>query len=66
MGSQEAFGVDHTLSSTQQNGPSKPWIIQKFGGTSIGKFAERIVDELARYDSFVIGRKPQMLVVERR
>ena len=25
------------------------WIIQKFGGTSVGKFADKIADDIIRY-----------------
>ena len=28
--------------------PSRPWIIQKFGGTSIGKFVEEIVEQVVK------------------
>lgn len=30
------------------NDPSRPWIIQKFGGTSVGKFAEEIVEQVVK------------------
>jgi hypothetical protein len=30
------------------NPSSAPWIIQKFGGTSLGKFAEGIAEEIVK------------------
>lgn len=34
---------------TSINGKGRPgWIVQKFGGTSLGKFASEIVDEIIR------------------
>jgi len=27
----------------------KPWVVQKFGGTSIGKFAVNIAEDIVRY-----------------
>jgi len=30
------------------NSPEKPWVVQKFGGTSIGKFAVNIAEEIVR------------------
>ena len=35
--------------STVVNGESVDWIVQKFGGTSVGKFALNIVDQVIRY-----------------
>jgi aspartokinase len=32
--------------SLQINGTEKPWIVQKFGGTSIGKYAEKIAEDV--------------------
>ena len=28
--------------------PSRPWVVQKFGGTSVGKFAEEIVEQVVK------------------
>lgn len=28
--------------------PEKRWIVQKFGGTSVGKFAETIVEDVVK------------------
>ncbi|TGZ84479.1 aspartokinase [Ascodesmis nigricans] len=32
----------------RHNPPNAPWVIQKFGGTSIGKFAENIAEKIVR------------------
>lgn len=29
--------------------PESHWVVQKFGGTSVGKFAFNIVDQVIRY-----------------
>ena len=42
---------DHGASqepSLLRNNQSKPWVIQKFGGTSIGKFANKIAEDIVR------------------
>ncbi len=31
-----------------RNIPYQPWIIQKFGGTSVGKFSDNLVEEIVR------------------
>ena len=31
------------------NPAQKPWVVQKFGGTSIGKFAVNIAEQIVRY-----------------
>ena len=35
---------------------SRKWVVQKFGGTSVGKFADKIAEDIVRYvwipDSF--------------
>jgi len=33
------------------NSAQKPWVVQKFGGTSIGKFAVNIAEQIVRYDA---------------
>lgn len=33
-----------------QNASSNGWIIQKFGGTSVGKFPDKIAEDIIRYD----------------
>jgi aspartate kinase len=34
--------------SLLQNESPKPWIVQKFGGTSVGKFAEDIAENIVK------------------
>lgn len=31
-----------------KNNPDLPWVIQKFGGTSVGKFSDSLVEEIVR------------------
>lgn len=33
--------------------PDNGWIVQKFGGTSVGKFAEKIAEDVVGYDSLM-------------
>jgi hypothetical protein len=33
----------------QNNSNEMGWIVQKFGGTSVGKFAEKIAEDVVRY-----------------
>ena len=40
-------GASQALSPVR-NDQSKPWVIQKFGGTSIGKFANQIAEDIVR------------------
>ena len=28
---------------------SRKWVVQKFGGTSVGKFADKITEDIVRY-----------------
>lgn len=32
------------------NDPKRGWIIQKFGGTSVGKFADKIAEDVVRWE----------------
>lgn len=32
------------------------WIIQKFGGTSVGKFPDKIAEDIIRYESHLDSR----------
>ena len=41
-------GDDTSPSVERSNPPPKPWVIQKFGGTSVGKFADKIAEDLVR------------------
>ena len=34
-----------------QNPSSRGWVVQKFGGTSVGKFPDKIAEDIVRYDS---------------
>ncbi len=34
-----------------QNPNSRGWVVQKFGGTSVGKFPDKIAEDIVRYDS---------------
>ena len=34
------------ISDLRQNDASQQWIVQKFGGTSIGKFATEIIENI--------------------
>lgn len=31
--------------------PHSNWVVQKFGGTSVGKFALNIIEQVVQYDS---------------
>ena len=31
------------------------WVVQKFGGTSVGKFPDKIAEDIVKYDSYPIG-----------
>lgn len=44
-------GDDNSLSVQHRNPHTKPWVIQKFGGTSVGKFANKIAEDLVRSDA---------------
>jgi hypothetical protein len=34
-----------------KNASSNGWIVQKFGGTSVGKFPDKIAEDIVRYGS---------------
>lgn len=34
----------------QKNDAKGGWIIQKFGGTSVGKFADKIAEDIVRFE----------------
>jgi aspartate kinase len=38
-----------------KNPDSRGWVVQKFGGTSVGKFPDRIAEDIVRYDSVPLG-----------
>ncbi|MCJ1260206.1 Aspartokinase [Lobaria immixta] len=43
-----ANGDDNCPSLQHRNHHAKPWVVQKFGGTSVGKFADKIAEDLVR------------------
>lgn len=53
MESQSQFPVNHP--SAANRGPvgrsNSNWVVQKFGGTSVGKFALNIIDQVVLYES---------------
>lgn len=46
MGSHAQVNGVHRPLVPLHNDISKPWTVQKFGGTSIGKFAVRIAEKI--------------------
>jgi aspartate kinase len=42
--------LDSNLPVTAQAHSS--WVVQKFGGTSVGKFARNIIEQVVEYDAF--------------
>ena len=36
-------------SNLLRNDPGKKWVVQKFGGTSVGKFPDSIVEDVVKY-----------------
>lgn len=40
--------VNENSSLQHRNHDAKPWVVQKFGGTSVGKFADKIAEDLVR------------------
>jgi hypothetical protein len=45
-GMQNGNGIN--ADGIQGNPPGAPWIVQKFGGTSLGKFADQIAVEIVK------------------
>ena len=41
------YHVENSLRT--QPDAEKPWIVQKFGGTSVGKFAAKIAEDVVPY-----------------
>ena len=35
----------------RRNDSSRGWVVQKFGGTSVGKFAVKIAEDIVRYEA---------------
>lgn len=49
MGPQVVMNGDGNSPSLQyRNHHAKSWVVQKFGGTSVGKFADKIAEDLVR------------------
>lgn len=44
-------GDDQRPDLRHRNHYAKPWVVQKFGGTSVGKFADKIAEDLVRYEN---------------
>lgn len=38
--------------SLLKNDSTGGWVVQKYGGTSVGKFAANIAEDIIRYDQF--------------
>ncbi len=49
MGSQILVNGHHNHQDLLPNDKSKPWVVQKFGGTSVGKFPGQIAETIVRY-----------------
>lgn len=45
--------TSHSLNADNPafQGPHSNWVVQKFGGTSVGKFALNIIEQVVQYDS---------------
>ena len=49
---------DNSSSLQHRNHDPKPWVIQKFGGTSVGKFADKIAEDLVRSENTPVFHWP--------
>lgn len=49
MGSDVLVNGHHNHQNFLHNDKSKPWVVQKFGGTSVGKFPDRIADKIVKH-----------------
>jgi aspartate kinase len=47
----EGVGEGEGLQSRWKNNSEAGWVVQKFGGTSVGKFAVNIAEDIVRYVS---------------
>ena len=56
MGSHSLVNGYHETPSIIHNDASRAWIVQKFGGTSVGKFADCIAENVVRYAQ-TLGRR---------
>lgn len=41
-------GTNGHIAAVRANDTKRGWIIQKFGGTSVGKFADKIAEDVVR------------------
>lgn len=54
--SPRSIPVDLAMASLDLDHPKPPqalhsnWVVQKFGGTSVGKFALNIIEQVVQYD----------------
>lgn len=48
MGSQTLVDGADGASGLLSNDASRPWMVQKFGGTSVGKFAVQIAEQVVK------------------
>jgi aspartate kinase len=40
------------------NSPDHSWVVQKFGGTSVGKFPDKIAEDIVKYVSLPSAARP--------
>lgn len=55
------LALSGTQSLPKKNNAEKAWIVQKFGGTSVGKFAVNIAEEIVRYGVYGACRYPSLI-----
>lgn len=55
MGSDVPVNGSHNLQNFLHNDNSKPWVVQKFGGTSVGKFPDQIADKIVKHAKPSLG-----------
>lgn len=48
MGSHTLVDGADSVSDLLCNDASRPWVVQKFGGTSVGKFAAEIAEQVVK------------------
>lgn len=41
--------ADQQASGASERNGRESWIVQKFGGTSVGKFADKIAEDIVKY-----------------
>jgi aspartate kinase len=50
MSPPQTVNVPEMARSVLKNPDSRGWVVQKFGGTSVGKFPDKIAEDIVRYD----------------